>query len=244
MAAPHLAGVVANILEANRSLVPDDVRDIITRTATPLATYDEFETGAGLANLHAAVDLAMNPSKAYGSFGFTGKGLTLTRQDEPAITGSISTGGAQTHQLNVPSDARFAFIQLDWGAAAGEDEVIVDNTNLVANDLSLAVQHNGQTVASSDDLNLVGLFGAREGVKLEFPEAGAYTLTVDANFGLGSPADQPYKISVSYYTFDPAQVADASALAYRSTSRINRASQTSLRARPKHSSPSRSARKG
>jgi serine protease AprX len=212
MAAPHLAGVVANILEANRSLVPDDVRDLLTRTATPLAAYDEFEVGAGLANVHAAVDLAQNPSKAYGNFGFTGKGLTLTEQDEPAITGSISSGGTQTHQINVPADARFAFIQLDWGAAAGEDEVIVDNTNLVAGDLSLAVQHNGQTVASSDDLNLVGLFGAREGVKLEFPEAGAYTLQVDANFGLGSPTEQPYRVTVRYYTFDPAQVADASAL--------------------------------
>jgi serine protease AprX len=212
MAAPHLSGIVANILEANRSLQPDDVRDIITRTATPLATYDEFEVGAGLANVHAAVDLAQNPSKPYGNFGFTGKGLALTRQDVPVIAGSISTGGAQTHQINVPSNARFAFIQLDWGAAVGEDEVVVDNTNLVANDLSLTVQHNGQTVASSDDLNLVGLFGAREGVKLEFPEAGAYTLQVDANLGVGSPVNQPYRVTVNYYTFDPAQVGDVSAL--------------------------------
>jgi serine protease AprX len=212
MAAPHLSGIVADILEANPALVPDDVRDIITRTATPLATYDEFEVGAGLANVYAAVDLAQNPSKPYGNFGFTGKGLALTRQDEPAITGSISNNGAQAHQINVPSNARFAFIQLDWGAAAGEDEVVVDNTNLVANDLSLTVQHNGQTVASSDDLNLVGLFGAREGVKLEFPEAGAYTLQVDANFGVGSPVNQPYTITVNYYTFDPAQVGDVAAL--------------------------------
>jgi serine protease AprX len=212
MAAPHLSGIVADILEANRSLQPDDVRDIITRTATPLATYDEFEVGAGLANVHAAVDLAQNPSKPYGNFGFTGKGLTLTRQDVPVIAGSISTSGAQTHQINIPSNARFAFIQLDWGAAGGEDEVVVDNTNLVANDLSLTVQHNGQTVASSDDLNLVGLFGAREGVKLEFPEAGAYTLQVDANLGVGSPVNQPYTITVNYYTFDPAQVGDVSAL--------------------------------
>ena len=35
---------------------------------------------------------------------------------------------------------------------------------------------------------------------------------MDANFGLGSPAGQPYRVTVRYYTFDPAQVADASAL--------------------------------
>jgi serine protease AprX len=213
MAAPHLSGVVANVLEANRSLVPDDVRDIITRTATPLATYDEFEVGAGLANVHAAVDLALNPSKPYGNFGFTGKGLALTEQDEPAISGSLNGAfTSNTHEIEIPSNARFTFIQLDWGAAAGEGEVVVDNTQLVANDLGLGVTHNGQAVASSDDVNLVGLFGAREGVKLEFPESGKYTLEVYANFGAGNVGDQPYTITVRNYLYDPAQVADASAL--------------------------------
>ena len=73
MAAPHLAGVVANILSANPSLTPDDVKALIERTATPLGVYDQFEAGAGMANVHAAVDAAYNPNKAYGNFGFTGK---------------------------------------------------------------------------------------------------------------------------------------------------------------------------
>ena len=77
MAAPHLAGVVANILSANPSLTPDDVKALIERTATPLAVYDQFEAGAGMANVHAAVDAAYNPNKAYGNFGFTGKGLAV-----------------------------------------------------------------------------------------------------------------------------------------------------------------------
>ena len=38
MAAPHVTGVVANILEANPSLLPDEMRAVIERTATPLAT--------------------------------------------------------------------------------------------------------------------------------------------------------------------------------------------------------------
>ena len=63
MAAPHLSGIIANILEANPSLSTDEVKSILERTATPLATYDQFEVGAGLANVHAAVDLAFNPQK-------------------------------------------------------------------------------------------------------------------------------------------------------------------------------------
>jgi serine protease AprX len=213
MAAPHLSGIVANILEADRTLLPDEVRDVLVRTATPLATYDEFEVGAGLANVYAAVDLAQNPSKAYGNFGFTGKGLTLTPHEAPSISGTLNGAfTSNTHEIDVPANARFAFVQLDWGAAAGEDEAIVDNTRLVANDLGLSVTRNGQAVASGDDINVAGLFGAREGVKLEFPEAGKYTVEVSANFGAGTASDQPYTLTVKSYTFDPAQVADASAL--------------------------------
>lgn len=212
MAAPHLSGIVANILEADRTLTPDEVRDVLVRTATPLATYDEFEVGAGLANVYAAVDLAQNPSKAYGNFGFEGKGLTLASQNALELFGTLNGAfTSATHEIEVPADARFAFIQLDWGAQAGEDEAVVDNTRLVANDLGLSVTRNGQTV-SSDDINVAGLFGAREAVKLEFPEPGTYTVNVSANFGAGTAADQPYALTVKTYTFDPAQVADASAL--------------------------------
>src|SRR5205085_11847449 len=97
MACPHLAGVIANILEANPSLSPDDVKTILERTATPLATYDQFEAGAGLANAHAAVDLAFNPQKPYGNFGFSGKGLALQQQDGGAFAGAVPSGGSTSH---------------------------------------------------------------------------------------------------------------------------------------------------
>ena len=213
MAAPHLSGIVADILEANRNLTPDDVRDVLVRTATPLAAYDEFEAGAGLANVHAAVDLAMNPSKPYGNFGFTGKGLAVGRQDAPLQQGSVAPNSTQTHTVNVPANARFTFVELNWGAAAGEDGVVVDNTRLVLNDLSLTVKKDGQTVASSDAINLGGLFGAREGVKLEFPEPGEYTVEVSAGLvGLGQVVAQPYYVLTRHYLYRPADVADVSAL--------------------------------
>jgi serine protease AprX len=178
MAAPHLSGIVANILEANRSLTPDDVRDVLVRTATPL-----------------------------------GKGLAVGRQDAPLQQGSVAANSTQTHALNVPANARFTFIELNWGAAAGEDEVVVDNTRIVLNDLSLTVKKDGQTVASSDAINLGGLFGAREGVKLEFPEPGEYTVEVSAGLvGFGQITDQPYYVQTRHYLYRPADVADVSAL--------------------------------
>jgi serine protease AprX len=68
MAAPHVAGVAALVLEANPSLSAAEVRDILLRTATRMPGLEEFETGAGYVNAHAAVDLAFKPSKAYGTF--------------------------------------------------------------------------------------------------------------------------------------------------------------------------------
>lgn len=213
MAAPHLSGIVANILEADRNLTPDEVRDVLVRTATPLSTYDEFEAGAGLANVHAAVDLAQNPSKPYGNFGFEGKGLALGRQDAPAQQGSVATNSSAEHEIAVPANARFTFVQLDWGASAGESEVVVDNTRTVINDLGLTVLKDGQTIATSDAINLGGLFGAREGVKLEFPGPGNYTVRVSAGLaGLGVVAEQPYVVTVRHYLYNPSEVGDVTTL--------------------------------
>ena len=212
MAAPHLTGIVANILEANAFLLPDDVKGVIARTSTPLATYDEFEVGAGLANVHAAVDLAMNPTKGYGNFGFEGKGVQLARADDAAVSGTVAPASSRTHAMTVPANSRFTFVELNWGSI-GEGEVVVDNTNLVVNDLRLTVLRGAETIATSDSINLGGLFGTREGVKLELPANGNYTVRVSAGVaGTGVVADQPYTVSVTHYLYDPNQIFDIGSL--------------------------------
>lgn len=54
MATPHVAGVVALMLEADPSLQPLDVIRILRETATPL-DYEAWEAGAGYVNAYAAV---------------------------------------------------------------------------------------------------------------------------------------------------------------------------------------------
>ena len=213
MACPHVAGVAATILEANPNLSPDEVKRIIERTATPLSVYDEFEAGAGMANVHAAVDLALHPAKLYGEFGFAGKGLALDAQAPTELADAVAPASSKTHTFEIPANARFAFVQLDWEGSIGEDELVVDNTRIVASDLALTIQRNGATVASSNKQNLAALFGAREAVKLEFPAAGTYTARVSAGLsGAGIVADQPYRLSVVSYTFDPNEAADTAHL--------------------------------
>ncbi len=206
MAAPHLAGIVACMLEANPQLLPGDVKAILEKTATPLATYDQFEVGAGLANVHAAVDLAFNPEKEYGKFGFalsTRKGLSLDEQPSVELEGSVPSGGNSAHSFTVPPGTRFTFVQLDWDGSVGEDALLIDNTKIVINDLALSVMSGAQTIASSNAVNLAALFGAREAVKMEFPQAGNYTARISAGLaGLGVITTQPYRLKVTHYTFD------------------------------------------
>jgi serine protease AprX len=220
MACPHLSGIIANILEANPSLSVEEVKQILEKTATPLSTYDEFETGAGLANVHAAVDSAMNPAKPYGNFGFTGKGLSLEQQDGGSFQGTVASRSTTDHTFTIPPNSRFTFVQLDWDGAVGESEVVVDNTSVVINDLALTVLRAGAQTARSDAINLAALFGSREAVKLEFPVEGTYTARVSSGLaGAGQPFDQSYRITVTHYVYDPYQVPDIATL--DSTTKIN-----------------------
>jgi serine protease AprX len=83
---------------------------------------------------------------------------------------------------------------------------------LVLHDLALNVS-GGSINQSSDGINLVGLFNARESIKLEFPGAGTYTATVTAGILQGSTiASQPYRITVTHFLYDPNEVGDIAAL--------------------------------
>ncbi|MBI4494225.1 MAG: S8 family serine peptidase [Chloroflexi bacterium] len=55
LAAPHVAGVVALMLEANDRLDPDEVKALLVRAADLIPGYDEYEVGAGFLNAFEAV---------------------------------------------------------------------------------------------------------------------------------------------------------------------------------------------
>lgn len=74
MAAPHVAGVIALMMEANPTLDWRDVIRILEATATNVPGYDDWEAGAGMVNAHAAVAMAMGRRDDYGLV------QTLTRE--------------------------------------------------------------------------------------------------------------------------------------------------------------------
>ena len=66
MATPHVAGVVALMLEANPHLTPAQVKDILERTATNMTGRLSWEAGAGHLNAYAATAEAANVRKDWG----------------------------------------------------------------------------------------------------------------------------------------------------------------------------------
>lgn len=59
MATPHVAGIIALMLEANPNLTNMQIKQIIQETATNMPGYESWEVGAGHVNAYAAVAAAL-----------------------------------------------------------------------------------------------------------------------------------------------------------------------------------------
>ncbi len=86
MAAPHVAGIVALLLEANPSLTPYEVKAILQKTATNMPGYEPWQIGAGFVNAYAAID-RVHQERDYGS------ALNLTRDFNADQSLQITTAG-------------------------------------------------------------------------------------------------------------------------------------------------------
>lgn len=75
MAAPHLAGLVALLLEANPALTWREIKPIFEKTATNMPGYEPWEVGAGMANVEAALAMALSLRRDYGVPNHTQRGF-------------------------------------------------------------------------------------------------------------------------------------------------------------------------
>jgi serine protease AprX len=172
--APQVAGAIALMLEANPSLTPAKVKDILKSTATPLASYFEHEVGAGMLNVHAAVLRAAFPGRRIGDWRTLNSGQVQFYNDPlTTFTGTVQPGTNSDSTLPLPANALFASIQIGWGPMWS------------TNDLGLQVYNNvGSLVAQANSLNLVGLTGRQEKVSLIRPAAGNWRVSVRNTLGL------------------------------------------------------------
>lgn len=173
--APQVAGTIALMLEANPGLTPSQVRDILQRTATPLAPYFQHEVGAGMLNAHAAVLQAAFPDRELGAWRATLDRGQVSFENNPSTTvsGVVQPGGAHETTFQIPSDTVFASVQIGWGPI------------WTPNDLSLSVYDpEGNLKAQSNTVNLPGLTGKTEGVVLNLPSPGTWRIKVCNTLGI------------------------------------------------------------
>jgi serine protease AprX len=167
--APQVSGTIALMLDANPSLTPAQVRDILQRTATPLPPYYQHEVGAGALNTHAAVLQAAFPGRQIGLFrAVMGRNQVRFVKDPTQIfSGTLMPGGTFEARLGVPSAAVLASTDIAWGPI------------LSTNDLALkTIDPTGKQAAESNYLNLPGLTGKRERTLVSIPAAGTWRARV------------------------------------------------------------------
>jgi hypothetical protein len=97
MACPHVAGIVALMLEANPNLDWRAVKAILQKTAVPMTQNKYWEVGAGYVNAHAAV--------------------------AAAFYGLCSTTGTYEQKYGLPADGSFGFDTDPWKTCTPITEV-------------------------------------------------------------------------------------------------------------------------
>lgn len=157
--APQVAGAIALMLEANPNLRPAEIKEIISRTATPLPKYFFHEAGAGMLNTHAAVLEAAFPERHMGDFRSTlsRNAIRFVTRTSQTFEQTVFPNIASSSNVEIPANAVQATINISWGAGV--------------NDLGLKVYNGSNSLlGESNQLNLPGITGTREKVVLRNPE--------------------------------------------------------------------------
>lgn len=165
--APQVAGAVALMLEANPTLRPAEIKDILSRTATPMPKYFYHEAGAGMLNTHAAVIEAAFPNRRMGVFRSTlsRNRVKFTTSTTHQFTQNIIPGIQSTSSFSIPQNTVQATLNVSW--------------NFSANDFALKLfDANNSLIGESNNLNLPGITGTREKVVLRNPASGTYSSSV------------------------------------------------------------------
>lgn len=168
--APLVSGAIALMLEANPSLTPARIRDILQRTATPLPAYYPYEVGAGLLNAQAAVLEAAFPGRHFGGWRGTAYQAQVEFSSEPqTFSGSVTPGESNDSVLDLPADTLLASIEVAWG-----DTQSPANLNLSVIDLQ------GGLVPTKNLSLFAGLTGRRQRAILQSPTAGSWKARIQS----------------------------------------------------------------
>ena len=167
-AAPHVAGTIALMLQANPALQVDEIRDILQQTATPMLGYSRYEVGAGSLNTYAAVRRAAF-NTPFGEFRnqLSSPRLVLSRSSLAGFSGVVAQGATWSSALDLPADVIFATVVLSW-----------QNQSLIGNTLSLTLTKGATSVKATPAAALLGPTSPKVGITLNDPAAGQWAINI------------------------------------------------------------------
>lgn len=202
MAAPHVAGVVALILEANPSLDWRGVKKILQDTATNMPGREPWEAGAGYINAHAAVKAAANMAeyaevakvnRKFNASANMGLDNEFTQRIDYSVVGDNAV------EFNVNPDVSVVVAQAWMDKSIG---ATIGGT--VANSLAiLLTDPEGNNYRSRSGLPVLGSY-----VGITAPGmAGSWTVQVvgeqsnasDSFNGAAAPTTDPVQVNVKQY---------------------------------------------
>jgi|CXWL01.1.fsa_nt_gi subtilisin family serine protease len=183
MAAPHVSGIVALMLEANPAMTWREVKQHLTASATNIPGRETWEAGAGYANAHAAVRSALGA----GRYGATLNANTqFNANAQTAVAGSanysfqfLPVGPTGSVQFNVADDVSLVSARANVG----------DNTIAL-----VLIDPTGQQYGSSIALPVLG-----ENISVSAPgKAGTWTLTARGIGSVSGTAVDPARVTNGY----------------------------------------------
>lgn len=181
MATPFAAGVAALMLDADPTLTPDQIKQILTETATKMPGYQEWEVGAGYINAQAAVDKVFNRSKRFSNFSEPAFNAVFGEERPAAQNFRIDF----SPEVSGPSSTNAATFTVEAGMSVLDVFATVDTAlnegtgNLVGMRIT---SPSGVNYSTAIEYPVIGS-SARE-ITVQNPEAGTWTVEVRGARGL------------------------------------------------------------
>ncbi|MGI9055860.1 MAG: S8 family serine peptidase, partial [Pyrinomonadaceae bacterium] len=190
--APQVAGAIALMLEANPNLSPLEAKDILQRSATPLASNYAHEVGAGMLNTYAAVLEAANPSITMGLFRAVSdrEVVNFVTSTSQTFSGTVNPYSVAVNDVSIPLDTIQANISIGWGGI------------LSPNDLGLKVYGENSLLGESNYLNLPFLNGRLEKVTINNPTAGTLQSKVSHSLNNGTPQSYSGTVEITQVEYN------------------------------------------
>jgi serine protease AprX len=183
MAAPHISGVVALMLEANPSLDWRGVKQILQDTATNIPGREAWEAGAGYVNVHAAVQAALGA----GDFG-----ATVNAKRQFKANAQVSVASSADHTIAFSPVGPTGEVRFEVGA---DISMVNARANVGSNTVALVlIDPNGVRHGSSIALPVLGqnIAASAPGVP------GTWTLTVRGVGAVSGIALDPARVTNGY----------------------------------------------